>query len=60
MNTLINYQYYISDSKTEQVSKFKNVGIIFDTKIHISVHTNMIKNKTIRNVGFIKLTRGFF
>jgi hypothetical protein len=40
----INFQYYVSDSKIEIVSHFKDLGIIFDTKLNFSLHSEMIKN----------------
>jgi len=54
----INFQYYISNSKIELVSDFKYLGIIFDTKLNFSLHSEMIKNKAMRNLGFIKRTCG--
>lgn len=56
----INFQYHISDSKIELVSDFKDLGIILDTKLNFSLHSEMIKNKAMRNLGFIKRTCGSF
>jgi len=41
----INFQYYISDSKMELVSDFKDLRIIFGTKFNFSLHTEIIKIK---------------
>jgi hypothetical protein len=43
----INFQYYISVSKIELVSHFKDLGIIFDTKLNFSLHSETIKNKAM-------------
>jgi hypothetical protein len=56
----INYNYSISASNIELVSQFKDLGIIFDSKLNFSPHTEMIKNKAMRNLGFIKRTCGSF
>lgn len=55
-----NFQYYISDYKIELVSNFKDLGVIFDSKLKFSLHSQMIKNKAMRNLGFIKRTCGSF
>lgn len=52
----IYYDYTISDSNIELVSQFKDLGVIFDSKLNFSPHTEMIKNKAMRNLGFIKRT----
>lgn len=46
------YHYTISDSNIELVSQFKDLGVIFDSKLNFSPHTEMIKNKAMRNLGF--------
>jgi len=48
----ITYQYYISISNIEHVFQFKDLGIIFDSKSNFSFRTDIVKNKSIRNLGF--------
>lgn len=55
-----NFKHCISGTKTELLSKFKDLGIHFDPKLHFSVHTEMIKNKVFRNLGYINHTCGLF
>jgi len=56
----IKFQYYVSDSQIELVSNYKDLGIIFDTKLNFTLHSEMIRNKAILNLGFIKRTCGTF
>lgn len=55
---LINYpiffNYSISNPYFELVSNFKDLGIIFYSKLHFSYHTKFIKNQAMRIFGFIK------
>jgi len=57
---VIDYNYSISNSYIELLTNFKNLGIIFDSKLNFSAHTEMIKNKAMRNLEFIKRTCGSF
>jgi len=52
----INFQYSIFNSKIKQVPLFKDLGIIFCSKLNFSSHTEVIKNNAFRNLGFIKRT----
>lgn len=54
------YHCTISDSNIELVSQFKDLGVIFDSKLNFSPYTEMVKNKAMRNLGFIKRTCGSF
>lgn len=56
----INFHYSILSSKIELVSHSKNLGIIFDSKYNFSLLTEMIKNKAMRILGFVKRTHGSF
>jgi len=38
---------------TELVPHFKYIGIIFDSKLNFSPHTEIINNKAFRNFEFI-------
>jgi len=49
----INYKYCISDFKIKLVSEFKDLGIIFDTKLNFFLHSETIQNKAMFNLGFI-------
>ena len=60
IKNVINYNYSISNSNIEQLANFKDLGVIFDSKLHFSAHNEMIKNKAMRNHGFIKQTCGSF
>lgn len=44
----INFEYRIFDFKIKLVSEFKDLGIIFDSKLNFSLHSEMIKNKAMR------------
>jgi len=57
---IVNYNYSISNSYIELLTNFKDLGITFDSKLNFSAHTEMIKNKAMRNLGFIKRTCGSF
>ncbi|KAL4085243.1 hypothetical protein QTP88_027102 [Uroleucon formosanum] len=59
-NNPVNSQYSISGTNVEHVNQFKDLGIIFDRKLNFSLHTEMIKNKAFRNLGFIKRTCAAF
>jgi len=48
IKTHINFQYTLFNSNIELVSQFKDLGIIFDTKLNFSYHSEMIKNYFIR------------
>jgi len=48
------FNYSISNSNLELVSNFKDLGIIFDFKLNFSYHTEFIKNKEMRILGFNK------
>lgn len=48
------FNYSISNSNLELVSNFKDLGIIFDSELNFSYHTEFIKNKAMRILGFIK------
>lgn len=54
-NTII-FNYSIFGLPLPLVSNKKDLGVIFDSKLNFSHHTQMIKNKTMRNLGFIKIT----
>lgn len=56
IKTPINFQYSISNSNIELVSQFKDLDIIFSSKLHFSFHTEMIKNRDMSNLGFIIIT----
>lgn len=56
----IKFLYTISASNIELVNQFKDLGVIFDPKLNFSLHTEMIKNKAFRNLGFIKRACGSF
>lgn len=43
-----NYQYYISDFKIELVTNFKDLEMVFDTKLNSSIHTEMMENVEFR------------
>jgi len=57
---VINYNYHISGTDIELLTNFKNLCVIFDSKLHFSAHIEMIKNKAMCNLGFIKRTCGSF
>jgi hypothetical protein len=42
------------------VSHFKDLGIIFDTKLNFSLHSEIIKKKAKRILVFFKRTFGLF
>jgi len=48
------FNYSISNSNLEIVSTFKDLGIIFNSKLNFSYHTEFIKNTAMRSLGFIK------
>lgn len=50
------FDYSISWTILELVHNFKGLEVLFDSKLNFSEHTEMIKNKTMRNLGFIKRT----
>jgi len=52
----INFNYSILGTILELVYNFKDLVIMFDSKLNFSNHTEMIKNKAMRNLGFIKRT----
>jgi hypothetical protein len=56
IKTPIYFNYSISGSNLELVFNFKDLGVMFDSKLNFSNHTEMIKNKAMRNLGFIKRT----
>ncbi|KAF0762619.1 RNA-directed DNA polymerase from mobile element jockey [Aphis craccivora] len=48
------FNYSISNYNLELVSNFKDLEIIFDSKLNFSYHTEFIKNKAMRILDFIK------
>jgi len=54
INTILNFWHKC------RVFQFKDLGIIFDRKLHFSLHTEMIINKAFRNLGFINRTCAAF
>lgn len=50
----INYNYSISNLNIELLANFRDLGVIFDSKLKLSTHTEIIKNKAIRNLNFIQ------
>lgn len=46
--------YFLSNSHLELVSNFNDFGVLFDSKLNLSYHTKLIKNKTMHILGFIK------
>jgi len=50
------FNYSIFGSPLPLVSNFKDLGVIFDPKFNFSHQIKMIKNKAMRNLGFIKIT----
>jgi hypothetical protein len=48
------FNYSVLNSNLELVSNFNDLGIIFDSKLNFSFHTELIKNKAMRILGFIK------
>lgn len=41
------YKHCISDSNTELVNEFKDLGIVIDTKFYFSLRSEMLKNNAI-------------
>lgn len=56
----INHTYSICGSTIELLANFKDIGVIFYSKLNFSGHAEMIKNKWMPNLGFIKWTCGSF
>lgn len=56
------YQSYLLyfQLKYWTLGNLKDQGVIIDSKLNCSIHTEMIKYKTIRNLGFIKRTYWLF
>jgi len=52
----INFYYSISKTTLKLVYNFKDLKVILVCKLNFSNHIEIIKNKTIRNLGFIKRT----
>jgi len=52
----IKFKYYVSDSQIELFSDYKDLRIIFDTKLNFTLHSEMIRYEAIFNLGFIKRT----
>jgi hypothetical protein len=44
----------ISNSNLELISNFNNLGIVSDSKLNFSYHTDLIKNKAIRILDVFK------
>lgn len=56
----INFYYSISKTTLKLVYNFKDLKVILDCKLNFSNHIEIIKNKKIHNLGFIKRTHWFF
>jgi len=56
----IQFQYNASVFQIEFVSDYKDLGIIFDTKLNFTLHSEIIRNEAILNLGFIKRTYGTY
>jgi hypothetical protein len=51
---LIIFHYSIFYTKIEHIPDFKDLGRVFDFKLNLTLYIEMIKNKAMRNLGFIK------
>lgn len=52
--------YCIYNEPLEKVSNFKDLGVFFDTKLTFDTHINFVKNKSLKQLGFIKFSCGNF
>lgn len=52
--------FNIFNSNIELNSQFNDLGIIYDSKLNFSLFTEMLNNKAIHNLGFIKRTYSSF
>lgn len=53
---VIKYQYKLCSATLEQVSVIKDLGILFDSKLHFEDHINYITNKSFQLYGFVMRT----
>lgn len=52
--TLIPTQYYINNYELENVSSFRDLGVIFDPKLRFHLHIESTVNKAKSILGFVK------
>lgn len=52
--------YYVNNEPLERVLNFKDLGVFLDTKLTFDTHINYIKNKSLKQFGFIKFSCGNF
>lgn len=57
---LSTFSYFNSNLNIELLPNFKDLNIIFDSKSNYSVHTEMLRNKAMRNLIFFKTTCASF
>lgn len=56
----IDYNYSLNNTNIDQVMTFKDLGVIFDSKLNFSCHTDYIANAALKTLGFImRNTRSF-
>lgn len=59
-STKIVYDYFIEDTKLKREHSVKDLGVIFTSNLDFSDHIRYIKNKALKQLGFIiRNTKGF-
>ena len=51
--SLVQYNYNLDGILLETVNQFKDLGVIFDTKLKFQNHIKYVKNKSLTTLGFI-------
>lgn len=52
----INFKYHLLDKDLKSVKIIKDLGVLFDSELHLDLHISTIKDKAFRMYGFIMRT----
>ena len=58
--TVLVHNYFINGHKLECVDSFKDLGVIFDSKMKFDEHIDHVINKANRMLGFVMRTGAEF
>jgi hypothetical protein len=58
--TVLNYQYRLGNSFILRIDCIKDLGVLFDTKLHFHQHVDFLLSRTVKLLGLIRIITLYF